>query len=602
MSTDPGLARAFALFQQHNFAAAEAVCKSALARRPISVDTMHLLALIRKELGDLDGAEQLLHDCIVHAPRQADVHANLGNLLRKRGALQEASGRYQEALNINPAHLAARLGLTRTLNDLGASIAAQEQARLLVSYSPRSGQSWSALAMTLRDGGQLEEAEKLFRTALDVDPAYAAAYHNLGSLLATMDRPEEALDALNQAERRGVSGFELQFNRGRALLQLYRIEEAEHAFCLAVALDPTHLEAQSNLARIRFMRGDSAFLRDLDAAATAHPNHAQLQLLLALVLRRSGDLARAETILRFELSSNARAVDALWALAETLLETQRLQEAELMGRRAVELEPDNNRACETLVAILLAGQQAQSSLPIIRQRRAAAPLDQRWLAYEATAARLVGDGVYGKLYDYERFVQTYDLDAPAGWPSMRAFNSALLQVLAGKHRWAAHPLDQSLRHGSQTARNLLTEMDPVLRAAFGAFAAAIAKYQQSIGRDPSHPFSSRNQQPAKIVAAWSVQLRREGFHVNHVHPHGWLSSAYYVEVPPETGDDASKSGWLKFGEPRFPTPGAGPAKYLQPRAGRLVLFPSYMWHGTNAIHGEEPRTSIAFDAVPAERH
>jgi hypothetical protein len=58
------------------------------------------------------------------------------------------------------------------------------------------------------------------------------------------------------------------------------------------------------------------------------------------------------------------------------------------------------------------------------------------------------------------------------------------------------------------------------------------------------------------------------------------------------------SGWLKFGEPRYPVPNAGAEGVVQPRAGRLVLFPSYMWHGTNPIHGSEPRTSVAFDAVP----
>jgi hypothetical protein len=28
------------------------------------------------------------------------------------------------------------------------------------------------------------------------------------------------------------------------------------------------------------------------------------------------------------------------------------------------------------------------------------------------------------------------------------------------------------------------------------------------------------------------------------------------------------------------------------------LFPSYMWHGTNPIHGPQVRTTIAFDALP----
>jgi uncharacterized protein (TIGR02466 family) len=98
-----------------------------------------------------------------------------------------------------------------------------------------------------------------------------------------------------------------------------------------------------------------------------------------------------------------------------------------------------------------------------------------------------------------------------------------------------------------------------------------------------------------------VELRRDGFHVNHIHPAGWLSSAYYVAVPQEIDDPKVKSGWIKFGEPRSPVPGVQAEHFVQPRAGRLVLFPSYMWHGTNAIRGDEPRVTVAFDAVPELR-
>ena len=108
----------------------------------------------------------------------------------------------------------------------------------------------------------------------------------------------------------------------------------------------------------------------------------------------------------------------------------------------------------------------------------------------------------------------------------------------------------------------------------------------------------RNRGTARIGEGWSVQLRRDGFHVNHVHPKGWISSAYYVSVPEEVRDTQLKSGWLKFGEPRYPVPTATPDFTVQPAAGMLVLFPSYLWHGTTAIQGETPRTTIAFDALP----
>jgi hypothetical protein len=72
-----------------------------------------------------------------------------------------------------------------------------------------------------------------------------------------------------------------------------------------------------------------------------------------------------------------------------------------------------------------------------------------------------------------------------------------------------------------------------------------------------------------------------------------------VSVPDEVADENSRSGWLKFGEPRYPAPGALAERVVKPEAGLLVLFPSYMWHGTTPIHGPLPRTTIAFDAVPA---
>jgi hypothetical protein len=182
---------------------------------------------------------------------------------------------------------------------------------------------------------------------------------------------------------------------------------------------------------------------------------------------------------------------------------------------------------------------------------------------------------------------------------MAELNAALVEALGARHRFSTHPLDQSLRHGSQTTRNLVADPDPAIRAVLAAFEEPIRMYLQELGRDAGHPLSARNRGSGVVAAGWSVQLRRGGFHVNHFHNQGWISSAYYVAVPDEVDDAALRSGWLKFGEPRFATPGAPAEHYVRPSAGMLVLFPSYMWHGTNAINGPQVRTTIAFDAVPA---
>jgi uncharacterized protein (TIGR02466 family) len=171
-------------------------------------------------------------------------------------------------------------------------------------------------------------------------------------------------------------------------------------------------------------------------------------------------------------------------------------------------------------------------------------------------------------------------------------------VIEARHAQRHHPLDQSLRFGTQTSRGLLDDDEPLVVAFRRALEGPIADYQAAIGRDASHPLLARNVAPARLVGCWSIRLRRGGHHVNHIHPEGWISSAYYLAVPPEVEDPVARSGWIKFGEPRFPMPGGDPLRFVQPRVGRLVLFPSYLWHGTTPISGGEPRMTIAFDAVP----
>ncbi len=578
---------------------AEQRCRAVLARRPREAGALHLLGLIRKAAGDLADAEWLLRQSIKLLPGRAEFRANLGNLLRGAGRLEEALQCYREALASDRQHHPARLGLARTLSDLGRYSAAEAECRVLVAADGNNPQCWTALAMTLRAQHRLAEAEAAYRKSIELAPEYGPAHLNLGSLLSQRDRPEDALDALERARAAGIGGAPLAFNRGRALLQLYRLDEAEQAFVEAVAHAPADLETQLSLARLRFMRGDPEFARDIAAAAGAARDDAGMQMLFADVLRRTGALQASEAVIRDLQRRKGSVPEIQSALATVLQEAGRLEEAELEARAAAAGRPEEPGIIENLVAILLARGDAQAAAWFIRARREAQPDEQRWIAYEATAARLAGAPLYRELYDYARYVRSYELEPPAGWSSMQELNTSLALALTARHRFKAHPFDQSLRHGSQTAHNLLAESDLAIQAVLNAFEGPIESYRRSVGHDPHHPLSRRNRGSAVLSGAWSVQLHRGGYHVNHLHPEGWISSAYYVAVPHEVQDPELKSGWIKFGETRLPVPGAHAEHHVQPRAGLLVLFPSYMWHGTNAIHGSEPRLTIAFDAVPA---
>jgi hypothetical protein len=83
-----------------------------------------------------------------------------------------------------------------------------------------------------------------------------------------------------------------------------------------------------------------------------------------------------------------------------------------------------------------------------------------------------------------------------------------------------------------------------------------------------------------------------------VHPQGWISSALYVTLPERVAGEADNAGWLTLGEPDEKLRlDLGPWREIEPRPGQLVLFPSWMWHGTVPFSDGE-RLTVAFDVRP----
>lgn len=78
----------------------------------------------------------------------------------------------------------------------------REAAQLLSDAIAEQGESctlWNDWAVAQCAAGRFEDAERAFRRALQVDPAYAPAIENLGTLLCSLGKKSEALPFLLQA-------------------------------------------------------------------------------------------------------------------------------------------------------------------------------------------------------------------------------------------------------------------------------------------------------------------------------------------------------------------------------------------------------------------
>ena len=237
--------------------------------------------------------------------------------------------------------------------------------------------------------------------------------------------------------------------------------------------------------------------------------------------------------------------------------------------------------------------RARNALRRGRPAEAAALLEPKLAAaapevapYLASAWRLSDPERAAWLEGDARLISVVDLELPAG----------LAERARALHVAVAEPLHQSVRGGTQTEGHLLARIEPEFRALRDLLASAVARHiAQLPPPDPNHPtLGKRRDAPVRFAASWSVRLTGGGHHANHFHPEGWLSSALYLALPPA---GAGEEGWLALGEPQAELGlDLPPLRTIEPRVGRLVLFPSTMWHGTRPFPAGE-RLTIAFDVV-----
>lgn len=533
-------------------------------------------------------------------PDQVEAYVLLGRVQVAAGQAAEAEHAWRRALAVEPGNPTAASLLARLL--LGANRAGEASGLLDPLF--RSGRANPEILMlyghALIAQEQPAQAEQVFRRWLQIEPNSADARLRLAAVLADSERYDEAAGEARVGIARAGKTPEAAFVLARALLGQRQFEAAESELRQLVHAQPGHALAQANLAELVWMRSADAdtACAELDAALRQQPQLHALRVSKARLLlgaRRERDaLAVVDAGLRLanhdpELLRTASTIALEFDGARALGYAQRL----------CAVLPQDYGAQVAFGNASLAVGHAQAALEVADALHQANPLDGQAVAMRADALRMLGDARYRELLDYQRLVRPASLDVPDGWPDLAAYLADLVADLTRSHTLRAHPIVNSLRGGTQVQLVPRDSGYASIRAFPQAIDGPIHRYMEAIGHG-ADPMRSRNTGRYRISGMWSVRLRPHGFHVNHYHQDGWISSACYLHLPPGMAQRPGE-GWIQFGESAFPTTPPLPPEYMvKPEPGLLVLFPSYMWHGTVPFSGgaEDYRMTIAFDVVP----
>jgi non-specific serine/threonine protein kinase len=203
----------------------------------------------------------------------------------------------------------------------------------------------------------VQQAQRMFRRAIEMDPGYALAYAGLADCYSFYymywDGSEENIQEAEQASQKALElapdFAEAHVSHGLAVSLKGRFDEAEKDFQEAIKLNPDLFEAyyfygRSSFAEGKLERAEELFLK----AAEVRPEDYQVVALLAVVYRGLGQkekmTASNQRLLMLTdnlLKRNPSDVRAIYFRSGALAGLGRRKDSLEWAKRALDMEPDD---------------------------------------------------------------------------------------------------------------------------------------------------------------------------------------------------------------------------------------------------------------------
>lgn len=456
-----------------------------------------------------------------------------------------------------------------------------------IKEQPHDGKLWHILGTLHRTDQNSAAALAALEKALSYQPQNAVLHHAIARV--TMEAGMPAVEKFDQARQFAPNDGSIIMGRSAAQMASGKFDEAIADLELILASNPLWLEGHDLLSQARWMSGDkTSFTTSFTQALKTNPQNGSLWAKCLDALLKADRFAEAsETVEQARAAlGDSRGLTMYDAIcASELGETKKADQlfAALAPITEIALAVRHMRHLFRAGHVELAARLGES---FVHDPDA----NQIW-PYLSLAWRAIGDARWQWLDDQEGLVQIYDLEDQIDI-------AALATSLRSIHVAKADMIGQSVRGGSQTDGPLFARIDPEIQKLKSVIRSTVKDHIDGLpALDSTHPVLRHRSNSIRFSGSWSVRLTGAGFHTSHLHPMGWFSSAFYVNLPNETEMGPPPSGWLALGGPPPELNLDLPAiRHVEPKPGRLVIFPSIMWHGTVPFEDGE-RLSVAFDVA-----
>jgi hypothetical protein len=282
--------------------------------------------------------------------------------------------------------------------------------------------------------------------------------------------------------------------------------------------------------------------------------------------------------------------------AEALHRFDRSDEALMAGLRGLEHSPSDFKAMSIVVRVLLERGATQRLWDLCVDLRARGA----WGAYVPSAMALAAatpeqDSEVAVLVDQQRWFSTTQVAVTNN------FNQKLAAELLTHKSISPLPSIKSTIGGGSRIDQLELTGGPMALDLLVRIRAAVDSYVAERQAIAGHPMIV-HQPTCVALNSWAVMVHHDGHETWHIHPSGWISGVYYVQIPEFESSSKKSPGAIEFGPYPFGFERESTVwlrQQITPMAGMLLLFPSFYGHRTMPTAVHTPRICVAFDVISA---
>ncbi len=251
------LSEAITALQSGHREQARALAEAHLGQSPNDFDTLHLLAVVHLQEGDLDGAETYYRRALEARPGAPHALNGLGAIALARRDAPTAERCFRKVLSQEPTHPEAGHNLASLLLDLGHGKDAEALLNGLVAAHPDRPGLLALRGRARWTNGDPNGALEDYRRALSLDPKLHRAWLGLGVAAFAAGELDEAEAAFARAAQAPdpETAAKAVFDQGHLAYRRGRYVQAAEYFAQSAEHVP---EGRFGLAMTQLLMGDYA--------------------------------------------------------------------------------------------------------------------------------------------------------------------------------------------------------------------------------------------------------------------------------------------------------------------------------------------------------